>query len=98
MGCGYKPTYEARDPWTASYLFVMDVPCLAVYISPAGKARWVFDNTDGDAAWRHSAEWRDETLATVNGPALMRAYREMSRRAAEARADQGAKTNDRRIA
>lgn len=97
---GHKPIFDARDPWTASYLSIMDVPFIGATLDTRygnNKIVWTFDNSD-DAAWMLANEWRQEENATVNGPALMRAYREMSRVAAEARAAHGGTANGRRYA
>ena len=90
-----RATWEARDPWSASYLYLMDVPLHLVYVNRDGKVRWLFE-AQGDRAYRYAMEWRHEENATVNGPAMMRAYREISRRASDARAHlQGVQADDR---
>ncbi len=66
-------------------MLVMGVPFVRAYRTEDGRyVNYEFENSE-DRAWLLARAWIEESEATVNGPALMRAYKEMSKALFEAR-------------
>ena len=87
-----KDRYDARDPGTAAWLSLNDVPFLGVRFNERGQGNWVFDNTApySDAAWQLALQWRyqaegDREALTGYLPEFLRAYQRMTAAVREAR-------------
>lgn len=89
-----KEVYDARDPQTAAWLLINKVPYLGATLNYHNKVYWRFSNREpySDAAWQLALQWRyeaegDREALTGYLPEFMRAYREMTHAASEARAN-----------
>ncbi len=88
-----KDTYDARDPQTAAWLLLNKVPFLGASVNYNNKVNWTFSNLEpfNDAAWQLALQWRyeepgDRGALTSYLPDFVRAYKQMTQAASEARA------------